>query len=80
MPLPTRQTSMGTHAWMHRTPGGLGVAIVFACALFAAVVGSSGGTLGILLPPSITMVLYAVAAELSLGRLFLAAVGTHCGW
>src|SRR5207244_1289936 len=34
-----------------------------------------GGTLGILLPPSITMILYAVAAEQSLGRLFLAAIG-----
>src|SRR6267143_1649254 len=33
------------------------------------------GTLGILLPPSITMILYAVAAEQSLGRLFLAAIG-----
>ncbi len=92
------------HAWMYRIPGGLGVANVFACALFAAMAGSSpatcsaigsagipemrkrgyppgfaagiiaaGGTLGILLPPSITMILYAVAAEVSLGRLFLAA-------
>jgi C4-dicarboxylate transporter DctM subunit len=93
------------HAWMHRIPGGLGIANVFACALFAAMAGSSpatcsaigsagipemrkrgysgafasgiiaaGGTLGILLPPSITMILYAVAAEQSLGRLFLAAI------
>ena len=91
------------HAWLHRIPGGLGVANVFACALFAAMAGSSpatcsaigsagipemrkrgysggfaagiiaaGGTLGILLPPSITMILFAVAAEKSLGRLFLA--------
>ena len=36
---------------------------------------AAGGTLGILLPPSITMILYAVAAEQSLGRLFLAAIG-----
>jgi tripartite ATP-independent transporter DctM subunit len=94
------------HAWMGRVPGGLGIANVFACALFAAMAGSSpatcsaigsagipemrkrgysggfaagliaaGGTLGILLPPSITMILYAVAAEQSLGRLFLAGVG-----
>lgn len=94
------------HAWMHRIPGGLGIANVFACALFAAMAGSSpatcsaigsagipemrkrgysggfaagiiaaGGTLGILLPPSITMILYAVAAEVSLGRLFLAGIG-----
>ena len=94
------------HAWMHKIPGGLGIANVFACALFAAMAGSSpatcsaigsagipemrkrgysgafaagliaaGGTLGILLPPSITMILYAVAAEQSLGRLFLAGLG-----
>jgi TRAP-type C4-dicarboxylate transport system permease large subunit len=94
------------HAWMIRIPGGLGIANVFACALFAAMAGSSpatcsaigqagipemrrrgyspgfasgiiaaGGTLGILLPPSITMILYSVAAEVSLGRLFLAGVG-----
>ncbi len=93
------------HAWMGRVPGGLGIANVFACALFAAMAGSSpatcsaigsagipemrrrgyspgfaagiiaaGGTLGILLPPSITMILYAVAAEQSLGRLFLAGI------
>ncbi|WP_157057116.1 TRAP transporter large permease subunit, partial [Herbaspirillum autotrophicum] len=94
------------HAWMQKIPGGLGIANVFACALFAAMAGSSpatcsaigsagipemrargyspgfaagiiaaGGTLGILLPPSITMILFAVAAEQSLGRLFLAGVG-----
>ena len=94
------------HVWLGKVPGGLGVANVFACALFAAMAGSSpatcsaigsagipemrrrgyspgfaagiiaaGGTLGILLPPSITMILYSVAAEQSLGRLFLAAIG-----
>src|ERR1700745_3908162 len=94
------------HAWLHRIPGGLGIANVFACGLFAAMAGSSpatcsaigsagipemrkhgysggfaagiiaaGGTLGILLPPSITMILYAVAAEVSLGKLFLAGIG-----
>jgi C4-dicarboxylate transporter DctM subunit len=94
------------HTWLHKIPGGLGIANVFACALFAAMAGSSpatcsaigaagipemrrrgyspgfaagiiaaGGTLGILLPPSITMILYAVAAEQSLGRLFLAGIG-----
>jgi C4-dicarboxylate transporter, DctM subunit len=97
---------MAMHAWMQRIPGGLGIANVFTCALFAAMAGSSpatcsaigsagipemrkrgyspgfaagiiaaGGTLGILLPPSITMILYAVAAEQSLGRLFLAGIG-----
>src|SRR3954471_15080871 len=93
------------HVWLYRIPGGLGIANVFACGLFAAMAGSSpatcsaigstgipemrkrgyspgfaagiiaaGGTLGILLPPSITMILYAVAAEQSLGRLFLAGI------
>jgi C4-dicarboxylate transporter DctM subunit len=94
------------HTWLHRVPGGLGVAVVLACGLFAAMAGSSpatcsaigssgipemrrrgyspgfaaglvaaGGTLGILLPPSIVLILYAVAAEQSLGRLFLAGLG-----
>ena len=94
------------HVWLGKIPGGLGVANVLACALFAAMAGSSpatcsaigsagipemrkrgyspglaagiiaaGGTLGILLPPSITMILYSVAAEQSLGRLFLAGIG-----
>jgi tripartite ATP-independent transporter DctM subunit len=94
------------HTWLHRVPGGLGVAVVIACGLFAAMAGSSpatcsaigssgipemrkrgyspgfaaglvaaGGTLGILLPPSIVLILYAVAAEQSLGRLFLAGLG-----
>jgi tripartite ATP-independent transporter DctM subunit len=89
------------HAWLHRVPGGLGVANVFACALFAAMAGSSpatcsaigsagipemrkrgysggfaagiiaaGGTLGILLPPSITMILFAVGPGLLLVTLF----------
>jgi len=93
------------HAWLRRIPGGLGIANVFACAIFAAMAGSSpatasaigsagipemrsrgysprlaagiiaaGGTLGILLPPSITMILFSVASEQSLGRLFLAGV------
>jgi TRAP-type C4-dicarboxylate transport system permease large subunit len=42
---------------------------------FAAGLIAAGGTLGILLPPSITMILYAVASEQSLGRLFLAGIG-----
>lgn len=94
------------HVWLHRIPGGLGIAVTLACGLFAAMAGSSaatcsaignsaipemrergyssrlaaglvaaGGTLGILLPPSITLILYAVVAEQSLGRLFLAGVG-----
>ena len=32
------------HTWMHKVPGGLGIANVFACALFAAMAGSSPAT------------------------------------
>ncbi len=86
-------------------PGGLAIASVMACMLFAAVSGSSpatvvaigsiviagmvrvgytqsfatgvivnAGTLGILIPPSIVMVVYAAATETSVGRLFIAGV------
>ncbi len=85
--------------------GGLGLAGVLACALFAAVSGSSpatvvaigsvimpamvaqgfpkrfgagviatSGALGILIPPSIVMVLYAVATNSSIGMLFIAGI------
>ncbi|MEN9424829.1 MAG: hypothetical protein RL122_2212 [Pseudomonadota bacterium] len=85
--------------------GGLGLAGVLACALFAAVSGSSpatvvaigsillpamvkagfpkqfgagvittSGALGILIPPSIVMVMYAVATNTSVGALFMAGV------
>lgn len=85
--------------------GGLGMASVLACMLFAAVSGSSpatvvavgsiviagmvksgysrdfaagvicnAGTLGILIPPSIVMVVYAAATETSVGQLFLAGI------
>jgi C4-dicarboxylate transporter DctM subunit len=86
-------------------PGGLAIASVLACMLFAAVSGSSpatvvaigsiviagmvrvgytqafatgvivnAGTLGILIPPSIVLVVYAAATESSVGRLFMAGV------
>ena len=85
--------------------GGLAIASVFACMLFAALSGSSpatvvaigtiviagmrqvgytkefaagvicnAGTLGILIPPSIVMVVYAAATDVSVGRMFLAGV------
>jgi C4-dicarboxylate transporter, DctM subunit len=85
--------------------GGLALAGVLACALFAAVSGSSpatvvaigsvilpamvaqgfpkrfgagvittSGSLGILIPPSIPMVLYAVATNSSVGKLFIAGI------
>lgn len=94
------------NAWMNRIPGGLGLANVFACSIFAAMCGSSpatcsaigssgipqlikrgyseglaagliaaGGTLGILIPPSLTLILYGLAAEQSIGRLFMAGIG-----
>lgn len=34
----------------------------------------AGGTLGILIPPSITLILYGIATETSIGRLFLAGI------
>ncbi len=86
-------------------PGGLAIAGVFACMLFAALSGSSpatvvaigsiviagmrevgyskefaagiicnAGTLGILIPPSIVMVVYCSATDVSVGRMFLAGV------
>lgn len=85
--------------------GGLAIASVMACCLFAAVSGSSpatvvavgsiviagmvrsgypkpfaagvvcnAGTLGILIPPSIVMVVYGAATETSVGALFMAGV------
>jgi C4-dicarboxylate transporter DctM subunit len=85
--------------------GGLAIAGVFACMLFAALSGSSpatvvaigtiviggmrqvgyskdfaagvicnAGTLGILIPPSIVMVVYASAVDVSVGRMFMAGV------
>jgi len=35
---------------------------------------AAGGTLGILIPPSVTMILYGIASETSIGRLFIAGV------
>ncbi|HTP63153.1 MAG TPA: TRAP transporter large permease [Burkholderiales bacterium] len=91
--------------WLYRLPGGLVISNLGACALFAALTGSSpaccaaigkmgipemrkrgypdeiatgsicaGGSLGILIPPSITFILYGIATETSIGRLFLAGV------
>ncbi len=85
--------------------GGLAMASVLACMMFAAVSGSSpatvvaigsiviagmvregysqsfaagvistAGTMGILIPPSIVMVVYAAATDVSVGRMFLAGV------
>ncbi|MDD2734356.1 MAG: TRAP transporter large permease [Desulfuromonadaceae bacterium] len=93
------------HRWMYKLPGGLGVANVFGCSVFAAMCGSSpatcaaiggmgipemrkrgysaglasgliaaGGTLGILIPPSVTLIIYGVIVEQSIGKLFIAGI------
>lgn len=91
--------------WMGHLPGGLGIATISACAIFAAISGSSvatavtigamaipemlkrgydrklvvgsvaaGGTLGILIPPSIPMILYGTITDESVGKLFMSGV------
>jgi C4-dicarboxylate transporter DctM subunit len=93
------------HTMLRHIRGGIGVATVAACTVFAAISGSSvataltigkvaipqmlrygysrrgafgvvagGGTLGILIPPSAPMVLYAYVTEASVGALFAAGV------
>ena len=100
-----RDLYLALDRWMNRVPGGIIIANLGACSIFAALSGSSpatcaaigkmgipemrkrgvpddlatgaiaaGGTLGILIPPSITMIVYGVATETSIGRLFLAGV------
>jgi C4-dicarboxylate transporter DctM subunit len=93
------------HKWLHRVPGGLGIANMVGCGIFSALCGSSpataaaiggigipemrrrgyspalatgliahAGTFGILIPPSVTMILYGVATETSIGKCFIAGV------
>ncbi len=93
------------YRWLSKLPGGLGIANVVGCAIFAGMCGSStataaamgsmgipemkkrgysgglaggliaaGGTLGILIPPSITFILYGIVAEQSIGKLFIAGI------
>lgn len=93
------------HTVIGHIRGGLGVATVMACTIFAAISGSSvatalsvgssaipqmerygyprrealgvvaaGGTLGILIPPSGPMILYAIVSDASIGALFLAGI------
>lgn len=105
------QSGIGTEAytaaraWLGQLKGGLAMATIGACGLFAAVSGSSlagtivmgrvaypemkrlgyserlasgvtaaGGTLGVLIPPSMGFVLIGILADLSIGRLFLAGI------
>ncbi len=46
----------------------------YSNALATGIIGA-GGTLGILIPPSLTMILYGLATEQSIGKLFMAGVG-----
>ncbi len=93
-------------SWVGHWPGGVAVATILSCALFASISGSSvataatvgtvaipamiergyerrfvygllaaGGTLGILIPPSIPMIVYGVLTEESIVELFLAGIG-----
>ncbi len=93
------------HKWLVKIPGGLGIASLTGCAIFAAMSGSSpataaavgnvaipemrkhgyspalatgiiahGGTFGILIPPSITMILYGISTSTSIGKLFVAGI------
>ncbi|MGD9212998.1 MAG: TRAP transporter large permease [Desulfobacteraceae bacterium] len=93
------------HKWLHKIPGGLGIANMVGCGIFAALCGSSpataaaiggvgipemrkrgyspavstglivhAGTFGILIPPSLTMILYGVATETSIGKCFIAGI------
>ncbi len=87
-------------------PGGLAIATVLSCAMFAAVTGSgtvallaigavmypalleagyskrfalgalcAAGTLGIVVPPSIPLILYGIMTQTSISELFIAGVG-----
>ncbi len=46
-----------------------GYSASLACGIIAA-----GGTLGILIPPSVTMIVYGIATETSIGKLFIAGI------
>ncbi len=101
-----RDLFAAVQAWVGHWPGGLAVATVISCGLFAAISGSSvataatigtvaipemiargyerrfvygllaaGGTLGILIPPSIPMIVYGFVTEESVIALFLAGIG-----
>ena len=101
-----RDLFAAVQAWVGHLPGGLAVATILSCGVFAAISGSSvataatigtvaipemtsrgypraftfgvlaaGGTLGILIPPSLIMIIYGVIVEESVLALFLAGVG-----
>ena len=59
-------------------PGGLAVSTELACGFFGAISGSgpatTAGGVGIIIPPSIPMVVYAVSGQQSITKMFLAGV------
>ncbi|MEN6509457.1 MAG: TRAP transporter large permease subunit [Smithella sp.] len=94
------------YVWSGKVNGGLAVAAVIVCTLFAAMTGiggagtitmglialpamiargydkklalggiGAGGALGILIPPSITMIIYGMICQVSIGRLFAGGLG-----
>ncbi|MEM9330749.1 MAG: TRAP transporter large permease [Pseudomonadota bacterium] len=100
-----RDLFAAVQAWVGHWPGGLAVATIVSCGIFAAISGSSvataatigtvaipemisrgygkrfvygllaaGGTLGILIPPSIPMIVYGFITEESIIALFLAGI------
>lgn len=101
-----RDLFAAVQSWVGHWPGGLGVATIMSCSLFAAISGSSvataatigtvaipemekrgydrsftlgmlaaGGTLGILIPPSIPLIIYGIVTETSIPTLFMAGIG-----
>jgi tripartite ATP-independent transporter DctM subunit len=100
-----RELYMVANKWVGRLPGGLGLATIGGCGLFAAVTGSSaaqaasmsaivypemrrynydkrlavgaiaaGGTIGIMIPPSVGFIIYSLMTEASIGELFMAGL------
>lgn len=105
-----RDLFAAVQAWVGHWPGGMAVATIISCGIFAAISGSSvataatigtvaapemisrgynkrfvygllaaGGTLGILIPPSIPLIIYGFVTEESVIALFLAGIGPGLG-
>ena len=101
-----RDLYAAVQAWVGHWPGGLAIATIISCGIFAAISGVSvataatigvvaipemiergynkkfvygllaaGGTLGILIPPSLPMIVYGFITEESVISLFLAGIG-----
>jgi len=101
-----RDLFAAVQAWVGHWPGGMAIATILSCGIFAAISGSSvataatigtvaapemiargydrrfvygllaaGGTLGILIPPSIPLIIYGFVTEESVIALFMAGIG-----